>query len=84
MLSSHDRALYIRSTISSAGLTVSNVAINTGPAFLVAPRSSAINLIYYITYKIFFNQRNQCFAKFAVSSNQRFSVEGCLCPDILV
>jgi len=43
----------------SAGLTiVANVAIATGPALLGSPRSSVINLIYYITYKIFFSLRS--------------------------
>jgi len=70
---------------ASAGLTiVANVAIATGAAFLGAPRSSAINLIYYIIYKIFFYLINKYFAKFAVSSKQRFSIEVCLCPEILV
>jgi len=65
--------------MTSAGLTiVAKVAIATGPAVF------AINLIYYIIYNIFFNLRNQYFAKFALSSKQRFSVEGCLCPEILV
>jgi len=40
--------------LNSAGLTiVANVAIATGPALLGAPRSSVINLIYYIIYRIF-------------------------------
>jgi len=44
----------------------------------------AIKRIYYIIYKIFLNLRNQYFAKFSVSSKQRFSIEDCLCPEILV
>jgi len=43
-------------TKRSAGLTiVEDVAIATGPALLGVPRSSAISLIYYIIYKIFFS-----------------------------
>jgi len=39
---------------ASAGLTiVANVTIATGSALLWAPRSSVINLICYIIYKIF-------------------------------
>ena len=70
--------------LHSAGLTiVANVAIATGPALLVAPRSSVINLIYYIIRKIFFSLRSQSFAKFAISK-RRFSIERCLCPEIIV
>jgi len=60
--------------MDSAGLTiVANAAIATGPALLGAPRSSKINLIYYIVCKIFFSLRSQYFAKFAISSMRRFS-----------
>jgi len=63
-------------TRDSAGLTiVANVAIATGTAFFGAPRSSAINLIYYIIYKILFNLRNQYFAKFAVSVSKDFHLK---------
>ena len=55
-----------------------------GPRVLGTPWSSEINLIYYIVYKIFFNLRSQYCAKLAVSSKQMFSIEGCLCPEILV
>jgi len=69
----------------SAGLTiVANVAIATGPALLGAPWSSVINLIYYNLCKIFFSQNSQYFAKFGISSKRRFSIECCLCLDILV
>jgi len=71
----------------SAGLTiVANVAVATGPAFFGAPQSSGSTsyLLHYTVYKIFFNLRNQYFVKFAVISKQRFSIEGCLCPEILV
>jgi len=45
---------------ASAGLTiVANVAIATGPALLGAPRSSVINLIYYIIHKNLFSLRSQ-------------------------
>jgi len=68
-----------------AGLTIiANVAIATGPALLGTPRSSVINLICYIIYKIFFSLRSQCFAKFARSRKRRFSNERRLCPEILV
>ena len=49
-----------------------------------SPRSSVTNFIYYSIYKIFFNLRSQYFVKFAVSSKGRFSIECCLCPEILV
>ena len=69
---------------TSAGLTiVANVAIAAGPALLGAPRSSVINLIYYIKY-IYYSQRSQYCAKFAVSSKGRFSIERCLYLEILV
>jgi len=69
----------------SAGLTiVANVAIATGPALLGAPRSSVINLIYYIIYRLFFSLRCQYFAKCAISIKRRFSIECYLCPEILV
>ena len=55
-----------------------------GPRVFGGSRSSAINLIYYIVYKTFFNLRSQYCAKLAVSSKLRFSIEGCLCPEILV
>jgi len=46
----------------SAGLTiVANVALATGPALLGIPRSSAIKLIYYIIYKIFFQSKKSVF-----------------------
>jgi len=62
--------------IASAGLTiVANVAIATGPAFLGTSRSSAINLIYYIVYKILFNLRNQYFTKFSVSVSKDFQLK---------
>ena len=64
------------------GLTI--VAIATGPAVLGAPRSSVINLIYYIIYENLFSLRSQCFAKFAISRKRRFSIERCLCPEIRV
>ena len=71
--------------VHSAGLTiVASVAIATGPALLGAPRSSVINLIYYIIYKIAFSLRSQYFDKFAISSKRRFSIERCLCPEIFV
>ena len=70
---------------ASAGLTIiANVAIATGPALLGGPRSSAINLFYYIIYNIFFSLRSQYFAKFAKSSKRRFLIERCLYPEILV
>ena len=69
----------------SAGLTKeANVAIATGPALLGAPVSSVMNLIYYIINKNLFSLRSQYFAKFAISSKRRFSIERCLCPQILV
>jgi len=62
--------------VTSAGLTiVANVAIATGPALFGAPRSSVINPIYYIIYKIGFSLRSQYFDKFAKSSKWRFSVD---------
>jgi len=64
------------------GLTI--VAIATGPAVLGAPRSSVINLIYYIIYENLFSLRSQCFAKFSISRKRRFSIERCLCPEIRV
>jgi len=71
--------------MSSAGLTiVANAAIATGPALLGAPRSSVINLIYFIIHKIFFSLTSQYFAKFAISSKRRFSIERCPCPEILI
>ena len=61
--------------VTSAGLTiVANVAIATGPRALGAPRSSVINLIYDIIYKIIFCLRSQYFAKFAVSSKRDFQL----------
>ena len=41
---------------------------------------------YYIwlVYNTFFSLRTQYFAKFAISSKRRFSIERCLCPEILV
>jgi len=46
--------------VTSAGLTiVANVAIATGPALLGAPRSSVINLIYYIIYENLISLRSQ-------------------------
>ena len=69
---------------TSAGLTiVANVAIATGSALLGAPRSSAIYLLYYIIYKIFFGLRSQYFAAFAISGKQGFSVKRCLRPEVL-
>jgi len=46
---------------------------------------SAINLIYYITgiYKIFFNVRNQYFAKFAVSSSKDFQLKAVCVQKVL-
>jgi len=45
---------------SSAGLTmVTNLAIFTDLAVLGAPRSSVINLIYYIIHKNLFSLRSQ-------------------------
>ena len=71
--------------VISAGVTiVANVAIATGTALLKAPRSSVINLMYYIIYKNLFSLRSQYFAKVAISSKRRFSIERCLCPEILV
>jgi len=59
----------------SAGLTiVANVAIATGPALLGAPRSSVINLIYYIIYKMFFILRSHYCANFAISSKRSFQL----------
>jgi len=49
-----------------------------------APRSSVINLIYHIMCKIFFSLKSQYFAEFSIGSKRRFSVECCLCPEILV
>ena len=64
-----DNHIDCRHTTSSAGLTiVANVAIATGSALLEAPRTSVINLIYYIIYQNLFNLRSQYFAKFARSS----------------
>ena len=73
------------SPVPDNGLTiVANVAIATGPALLEAPRSSVINLFYYIIYKIFFSLRSQYFAKLVISSKRRFSIERCLYPEIPV
>jgi len=70
---------------SCAGLTiVANVAIATGPALLGAPRSSAIYLLYYIMYQILFGPISQYFATAGICGKQGFSIERCLCPDILV
>jgi len=71
--------------VFSAGLAiVANVAVATGPALLGGPRSSVINLIYYIIHKIFFNLRSQYFANLATSSKRWFSIERRLSPEILV
>jgi len=53
---------------------VANVAIATGPAVFGTPRSSVINLIYDIIYKIIFSLRSQYFAKFAKSSKRGFQM----------
>jgi len=45
-----------------------------GPRAFGVPRSSIINLIYYIICKIFFGLRSQDFAKFAISIKRRFSL----------
>ena len=69
----------------SAGLTIAaKVTIATGPSLLETLRSSVITFMYYIIYKIFFSLRSQYFAKFAISSKRRFSIESCLCSEILV
>jgi len=53
-------ALFTGGLLCSAGLTiVANVAIATGPALLGAPRSSVIDLIYYIIYENLFSLRSQ-------------------------
>ena len=68
--------------IFSAGLTiVANIVIATGPALLGATRCSEINLIHYIIYNIVFNLKY--FAQFSISNKRRFSVERCMCPEIL-
>ena len=52
----HSRLLHLIST----GLTiVANVAIATGPALLGVPRSSVIDLIYYIIYENLLSPRSQ-------------------------
>ena len=62
--------------MTSAGLKiVSNVAIATGPSCLGTSRSSAINLVYYIIYKLLFNLRYQYFAKFALSVSKDFQLK---------
>jgi len=75
---------YRTDDIPRAGLTiVANVAIATGPALLGAPRSTVIKFIYYINL-IYFSLGSQYFAKFAVSSKRRFSIEPSLYPEFLV
>jgi len=68
--------------ICSAGLTiVANVAIATGPA-VFCNKSYLLHYIYKIVQSK--KSRSQYFAKFAISSKRRFSIERCLCPEILV
>ena len=43
--------------------------------------SNKCYLLHYI--EDFFNLRSQYFATFAISSKRRFSIEHCLCPEIL-
>jgi len=38
-----------------------NVAVATGPGLSRGPGSSAINLVYYIIYKIFFQSKKSVF-----------------------
>jgi len=41
-------------------------------------------LLHYTVYKNLFSLRSQYFAKLAISSKRRVSIERCLCPEILV
>jgi len=76
---------YVNGSWLSAGLTIAaNVAIAYGPHAFGSPRSSIINLIYYISHKIFLSLRSQYLAKFAINSKGRFSIDLCLCPEIVV
>ena len=68
----------------SAGLTiVVNVAIATGPALLGGP-AVFCNKSYLLHYIDLFQSKKSIFPKFAISSNRRFAIESCVCPEILV